>query len=102
MGVGLLATQVQESPPSEPGTAPVGRVSSTQMTALLMVPVPVPGVLVVPPLGGGVFVPPLLGSVTVLPAAIVPAKSHVVRPSNWLKAMPLTVLPSSATRLAGT
>src|SRR5947207_9267619 len=29
-GAGLLATQLQESPPSEPGEAPAGRASSTQ------------------------------------------------------------------------
>ena len=33
-GVGLLLTQFQLSPPSVPGTAPAGRLSSTQTTAL--------------------------------------------------------------------
>src|SRR5690349_5638185 len=89
-GEGLLLTQFQESPPAEPGTAPAGNESSTQLTALVI--------------GGGllVLVPPPPGGGVTMAAMFLPVLSQVAPPSNWLKAIPLRVEPSRPTWLAGT
>jgi len=50
----LLLIHDQESPPSEPATAPLGSASSTQYAP------PVEGVVPPPPVVGGVVVPPPL------------------------------------------
>src|SRR5258706_14478613 len=86
-GAGLLLTQVHESPPCEPGTAPSGKESPTQTVVLVRV--------LVPAGGGGVLV-------TDSDTDALPALSQVARPSNWLNDMPVMVRPSRPTWLAGT
>src|SRR5579884_364458 len=122
-GVGLLLTQLHESPPSAPVCAPAGTASSTQstkfaksvvmvvVTTLLVEPVLVE---VVPVLGPElVEVPvPLVEVITGLVVLVrvergwvnvpLPASSQVARPSYSVKAMPRIVLPSKPTALDGT
>src|SRR5438105_1373838 len=85
-GAGLLLTQFQESPPSAFATAPAGNESSTHTIVF----------------ESGLFVVVETGGVVSAITDALPASSQVARPSNWLKDMPLTVLPSKSTWLAGT
>src|SRR6185295_4009557 len=87
-GVGLLLTQVQESPPSEPGTAPVGKESFTQ-TVLLVIDT----ILVLPELVFEPLEPPEPPEPPELPEPLDPA---VVTNVPWLGLLKLPLAEVSS------